>query len=162
MRDVAPALSDLPRNVIDTWQFCFTEMLNNAKDHSEGTLVHVAVVRTAADTRITLNDNGIGIFKKIQNALNLLDERHAVLELSKGKLTTDPQGHTGQGIFFTSRLLDSFDLLSGACFFTHKSGDDQDWIVEVSEPRSGTSVIMKLNNASARCGIRAKANGIPG
>jgi anti-sigma regulatory factor (Ser/Thr protein kinase) len=150
MRDVAPALRDLPRNVIDIWQFCFTEMLNNAKEHSEGTLVRVEVIRTAANTRITLDDNGIGIFRKIQNALNLLDERHAVIELSKGKLTTDPQGHTGQGIFFTSRLLDSFDILSGACFFTHRSGDDRDWILEVSEPRSGTTVIMKLNNTSTR------------
>jgi hypothetical protein len=46
--------------------------------------------------------NGVGIFKKIQNALGLEDERHAVLELSRGKLTADPARHTGEGIFFVA------------------------------------------------------------
>ena len=55
----------------------------------------------------------MGIFKKIQKALDLLDERHAILELAKGKLTTDPKHHTGEGIFFTSRMFDEFTILSG-------------------------------------------------
>jgi RNA polymerase sigma-70 factor (ECF subfamily) len=42
--------------------------------------------------------------------MHLLDERHAILELSKDQLTTDPARHTGDGIFFTSRMFDSFDL----------------------------------------------------
>ena len=67
-----------------------------------------------------LHDNGVGIFKKIQTELRLLDERHAILELAKGKLTTDPKRHTGEGIFFSSRMFDQFDILSGGIFFTHK------------------------------------------
>jgi hypothetical protein len=97
-----------------------------------------------------LDDNGIGIFRKIQSALGLTDERHAILELTKGKLTTDPSGHTGQGIFFTSRLLDSFDILSGGVFFTHTFGRDEDWIIERPKSSDGTSVFMKLNNHSSR------------
>lgn len=58
---------------------------------------------TAVTTEMYLRDNGIGIFRKIQREKNLLDERHAIFELSKGKLTTDPKRHTGEGIFFTSR-----------------------------------------------------------
>ena len=65
---------------------------------------------------MAIYDDGVGIFKKIQNALSLLDERHAVFELSKGKLTTDPARHTGEGIFFSSRMFDSFDILSGGVF----------------------------------------------
>ena len=99
--------------------------LNNAVDHSEGDKLLVQVIGTAVDTMICLRDNGVGIFRKIQSAMNLLDERHAVLELAKGKLTTDPKRHTGQGIFFTSRLLDSFDIWSGGVFFTHKFGSDE-------------------------------------
>ena len=34
-------------------------------------------------------------------------------ELSKGKLTTLPQGHTGEGIFFTSKAARVFELSSG-------------------------------------------------
>ena len=95
-------------------------------------------------------DNGIGIFKKIQNALNLLDERHAILELAKGKLTTDPKKHTGQGIFFTSRLVDSFDILSGGVFFSHDFGEKEDWILERPQDSSGTAIFLKLDNHSAR------------
>ncbi len=118
-RDIAPVLGKLPQNVMDIWHFCITEMFNNAVDHSGGNHIFIKIAKTAANIQIMLDDDGIGIFRKIQTAMNLLDERHAILELAKGKLTTDPKGHTGQGIFFTSRLLDSFDILSGGCFFTH-------------------------------------------
>jgi anti-sigma regulatory factor (Ser/Thr protein kinase) len=33
-----------------------------------------------------------------------------MLELSKGKLTSEPDRHNGRGLFFTSRLADVFDL----------------------------------------------------
>ena len=150
IHDIAPVLGSLPANVKDIWRFCVTEMFNNAVDHSGGTEIFVKVAKTAANTQILIDDNGVGIFRKIQAAMNLLDERHAILELAKGKLTTDPNRHTGQGIFFTSRLLDSFDILSGGCFFTHRFGDDEDWILERPELSDGTAVFMKLNNHSAR------------
>lgn len=149
-RDVSPVLGKLPQNVLDVWHFCFTEMFNNAIDHSGGSEMFVKVAKTAATTQILLMDNGVGIFKKLQKALNLLDERHAILELAKGKLTTDPSRHTGQGIFFTSRLVDSFDILSGGVFFTHKFDSEHDWILEVPESSEGTTVFMKLNNHSSR------------
>jgi anti-sigma regulatory factor (Ser/Thr protein kinase)/biotin operon repressor len=149
-RDVAPVLGKLPRNVMDIWHFCFTEMFNNAIDHSGGSEIFVEVARTAADTQLLLMDNGVGIFKKIQRELNLLDERHAILELAKGKLTTDPAKHTGQGIFFTSRLVDSFDILSGGVYFTYKFAEESDWIHERPDIGEGTAVFMKLNNRSSR------------
>jgi hypothetical protein len=148
--DVIPILGVLPESVLDIWHYCFTEMFNNAIDHSGGTEITVHVSRNAAKTLILLNDNGVGIFRKIQNALNLLDERHAILELSKGKLTTDPDRHTGEGIFFSSRLVDQFDILSGGVYFGHQFGDKEDWIIERSNPQSGTSVIMELNSHTAR------------
>lgn len=149
-RDISLSLGNLPRNVMDIWHFCVTEMFNNAVDHSGGRTIFVRVAKTAANTQILLMDDGVGIFRKIQAALGLLDERHAIIELAKGKLTTDPKGHTGQGIFFTSRLLDSFDILSGGVFFTHAFGADEDWILERPESTDGTTVFMKLNNHSAR------------
>ncbi len=149
-RDVAPVLGRLPQNVMDIWHYCFTLMFNNAIDHSGGSVIFVKVARTAADTQIGLMDNGVGIFKKIREALNLLDERLAVVELAKGKLTTDPAKHTGQGIFFTSRLVDSFRILSGGVFLTHKFGEESDWILEVPEASEGTTIFMKLNNHSSR------------
>jgi len=147
---VSPALGNLPRNVMDMWSFCVTEMLNNAIDHSGGSSIYAVVAKTAVNTQIAIMDNGVGIFDKIQSAMNLTDKRQAILELAKGKLTTDPKGHTGQGIFFTSRLLDSFDILSGGVFYTHDFGSEEDWILERPRATAGTAVFMKLSNHSAR------------
>jgi hypothetical protein len=108
------------------------------------------VRKTAVTTEMAICDNGIGIFKKIQLALTLLDERHAVFELAKGKLTTDPKHHTGEGIFFTSRMVDSFNIFAGGVTFMHDFGDSEDWIFERTKPEEGTVVHMKLNNHTAR------------
>jgi hypothetical protein len=149
-KDISLVLGALPQNVMSIWHFCFTEMLNNAIDHSGGSEVFVEIAKTAANTQVLIHDDGVGIFKKIQNAMGLLDERHAILELAKGKLTTDPKNHTGQGIFFTSRLVDSFDILSGGVYFGHKFGEEEDWILERPAFKNGTSIFLKLDNHSAR------------
>jgi anti-sigma regulatory factor (Ser/Thr protein kinase) len=148
--DIKPLMVDLPNNVKDIWVYGFTEMLNNAIDHSSGTEVIIKVQKTAISTEIIISDNGEGIFKKIQRELNLNDERHAVLELAKGKLTTDPERHSGQGIFFTSRMFDKFSIVSGNIIFSHQFNQEEDWIFEDSESHSGTAVFMKLDNNTSR------------
>jgi uncharacterized protein DUF4325 len=148
--DIAGVIGKLPENIRDIWFFGFTEMFNNVLDHSGGTSVNVAVSKSAVTTEMMVMDNGVGIFRKIQNALGLLDERHAIFELSKGKLTTDPQSHSGEGIFFTSRMFDSFEILSGGVFFSHNYGSDEDWLLERTNPSSGTTVFLKLGNHTAR------------
>ena len=135
----------MPRGAREIWQYGFTEMLNNAIDHSSGTWVKTMIARTAVGARINLLDDGEGIFRKITRELRLDDERHAVLELAKGKLTTDPENHTGEGIFFTSRLFDEFNILSRRVFFSHDSYTRVDWIQETPEFR-GTLVVLELNN----------------
>lgn len=148
--DVRPALGNLPDNVMNIWQTVFTEMLNNAIEHSGGTRIHVGIFRTANDAELYVSDDGIGIFRKIQGALGLLDERHAVLELAKGKFTTDPANHTGEGIFFASRMVDEFEIRSGGVYFSHDFGQPEDWILERDESEPGTSVRMKLGNHTSR------------
>jgi len=147
---IRPALGQLPDNVMNIWHHGFTEMFNNAKDHSEGTEILVQIKKDAAMTKMMIMDDGIGIFRKIQSAMNLLDERHAVLELAKGKFTTDPKNHSGEGIFFTSRMFDFFDILSGGVFFSHQRGKSHDWIAERDQPKTGTTVFMELHNHTAR------------
>jgi hypothetical protein len=149
-KDIAPLLGDLPRNVKDIWQYGFTEMLNNAIDHSAGSQVTVDLSKTVATTVITILDDGEGIFQKIQRELNLEDERHAVLELTKGKLTTDPEHHSGEGIFFSSRMFDKFSILSKRVCFVHQYGQSLDWILKLDHFRSGTGVQMTLRNNTSR------------
>lgn len=148
--EITRTLGDMPDNVLAIWHYGFTEMFNNAVDHSSGSSIYVEIRRNAVNTEMLLRDDGIGIFKKIQTALNLLDERHALLELAKGKLTTDPKHHTGEGIFFSSRVFDEFDILSGGVYFSHKFADKTDWILEREKFDSGTAVWMKLNNHTSR------------
>ncbi|MBU0622441.1 MAG: DUF4325 domain-containing protein [Gammaproteobacteria bacterium] len=146
---VAPHLADLSPNVRDVWHYAVTEMVNNAIDHSGSEKVKVGLVRDALNTSVYIADEGEGIFLKIQRALNLYDPREAILELAKGKLTTDPVNHTGEGIFFSSKVMDAFDIRSGKLHFVH---DDwgTDVLLERGADAPGTVVLMRLANDSKR------------
>ena len=148
--DIKCFFEELPYNVLDMWHYGFSEMFNNAIDHSGGSEVNVNVRQTAANIECTLIDDGVGIFRKIKNQFDLLDERHAVLELSKGKLTTDPENHSGQSIFFTSRMFDEFTILSGETFFCYRYSESGGWIVQRGHFDSGTLISMKLSNQILR------------
>jgi hypothetical protein len=125
-------------------------MINNVVDHSTGGRLIIQYTSTAASIEIVIIDNGVGIFNKIQEILGLEDSIHVILELSKGKLTTDPKHHTGEGIFFTSRMFDNFAILSGNLFFIHTEPDD-DWLIEKQDELfSGTCVRLRINPTSNR------------
>ena len=94
-------------------------------------------------------DDGIGIFKKIQKELNLDDPMYSILELAKGKLTTDPKRHTGEGIFFTSRVFDIYSIWSGNLYFAHLQ--NRDWLLEdKKEEMKGTFINMVINSRSSK------------
>jgi anti-sigma regulatory factor (Ser/Thr protein kinase) len=146
---VRPKLDDLPQNVISICQYGFTEMFNNVIDHSEGKFAVVGVRRSAFHVEMTVKDDGVGIFRKIRRDFGLDDERHAILELSKGKLTSDPVRHTGEGIFFTSRMFDRFAIHSGKHLYSHTVEHD-DWLLDVEEADQGTRVVMEIRLTTER------------
>lgn len=76
------------------------EITNNAIEHSGAKKIHVQAQKSIGKIRITIQDDGIGIFKKIKDSLGLQNEKQAVIELSKGKFTSSPENHSGEGIFF--------------------------------------------------------------
>ncbi|MEK6324550.1 MAG: DUF4325 domain-containing protein [Acidobacteriota bacterium] len=145
----APAVGDLPENVRDIWLYGVTEMVNNAIDHSGSAEVRVGLRRNALFTEAWVEDDGEGIFLKIQRALGLYDPREAILELAKGKLTTAPENHSGEGIFFTSRMVDAFDIESGRLHFRHEHRAS-DVLTERAADSPGTRVMMRLANDSPR------------
>ncbi len=145
----APACSDLAENVRDIWRYGVTEMVNNAIDHSGTAQVHVGVRRNALYTDGWVADDGEGIFLKIQRAFGLYDTREAILELAKGKLTTDPEHHSGEGIFFVSKVFDAFDIRSGRLHFMYDHGT-LDVLMERPADAAGTLVLMRLANDSPR------------
>jgi anti-sigma regulatory factor (Ser/Thr protein kinase) len=146
---VRPELDDIPQNILSICQHGFTEMFNNVIDHSEGTTSFVAVERSAYHVQLTVQDNGIGIFRKIRRDFGLDDERHAILELSKGKLTSDPSRHSGEGIFFTSRMFDRYAIVSGEQLFSHTI-DNDDWLFDIEDSGKGTTVFMEIRINSKR------------
>ncbi|UJP04503.1 MAG: DUF4325 domain-containing protein [Nitrosomonas sp.] len=145
----APLVKDLPDNVKDIWCYGFTEMVNNAIDHSGASKISIWGVRNALYTQAWVADDGEGIFNKIQKALDLYDPREAILELAKGKFTTDPANHSGEGIFFSSKVFDLFDIRSGNLHFMHEDGLD-DMLIERPKNAPGTLVVMRLINDSTR------------
>lgn len=153
-RDVAPLLRGLPANIVDISHHGLTEMVNNAIDHSEGKHLRVLLDRTGSQVAMLVADDGIGIFRKITRALELPDERLALLELSKGKLTTDPRRHSGEGVFFTSRMFDRFQIASGDLVFDHDDGAGDDLLfdidIDMRHVRHGTTVLMEIGTDASR------------
>ncbi|MBV5328973.1 MAG: DUF4325 domain-containing protein [Chlorobium sp.] len=149
LESIAPLIADLPGNVREMWQFGATEMINNALDHSEGLNLSMYFSRNAIDCELTITDDGEGIFHRIQRLTGLYDARESILELAKGKLTTDPQNHSGEGIFFTSRAFDSFAIISRNLYFTHQTEKD-DWLIDIDSDTPGTSIYLRLSNTCPR------------
>lgn len=140
---VMPTLPQLKENVLEICQYAFGEIFNNVIDHSESSEVDVQVTYNAVKIEFYIADYGIGIFEKIQRKLKLAHPQHAILELVKGKFTTDPEKHTGEGIFFTSRICDSFEILSSELYFSGHKG--KDWIQEREKVVTpGTAVFMGI------------------
>jgi anti-sigma regulatory factor (Ser/Thr protein kinase) len=143
-----PRLRDLPANVLEICRYGFTEMVNNVIDHSGSPDVLVSISRTPKETELMVSDGGVGVFRKIQQAMSLPSMQEALFELTKGKLTTDPSKHTGEGIFYTTRVFDQFRLLSGDLYLTHDREED-DWLLgSDDESKTGTTVFMRIDPRS--------------
>ncbi|OGT22169.1 MAG: hypothetical protein A3C55_04280 [Gammaproteobacteria bacterium RIFCSPHIGHO2_02_FULL_42_13] len=139
----------LPKNILDICEYGFTEMFNNAKEHSEGTDIIVEKSWSKHHMMINLLDNGVGVFQKLQRAFHFQDMREGMLALSKGKLTTDPNNHTGEGIFFTSRIFDVFQLsANGLCYL--RDNVENDFSISEDKISCGTRVYMKIARDSRR------------
>ncbi|HBL24879.1 MAG TPA: ArsR family transcriptional regulator [Deltaproteobacteria bacterium] len=149
--EVREMVGDLPENALDLWRCGFTEMFNNVVEHSGAESAFIQVKNTAFSTKMTIWDRGVGIFRKIGSHFTFIDERHAAIELVKGGLTTDRTAHSGEGLFFTTRMFDTFSILSGGILLAHTTSDDgDDWTLATQEDRSGTLITMTLKNATSR------------
>ncbi|MBS0447074.1 MAG: DUF4325 domain-containing protein [Proteobacteria bacterium] len=141
--DFAPNFA-LPSHVNRMVQHSFGELVNNAIDHSGGTHVTVSLRQTASHVQLLVSDNGCGLFDRIAASFAITSPELAMLELSKGRLTSQPRHHTGQGLFFTSRLADVFDLHANATAFQQLAWDDRGWRPRRALKHGGTSVFASF------------------
>lgn len=143
--DISPFLANLEKDVRLICNYCFTEIFNNAISHSEGQHIYVDLNIYSDLIEMIIQDDGIGIFNKIQQKCNLDDPIQAIFELSKGKLTTKPEDHTGEGIFFASKMCNEFLIVSHTLSFGHYQ-DDMDLMLESQGETDliGTAVSMRI------------------
>jgi len=102
----------LRSNVEAIAHYAFTEMLNNAIEHSEADRCSLRFGLEPGMLAFEIRDPGIGAFHSIASKLRLEGEHAALVELLKGRTTTMREAHTGEDIFFTSRVADRFVLRS--------------------------------------------------
>jgi anti-sigma regulatory factor (Ser/Thr protein kinase) len=135
------ALAALPPPGEAVFHYALTEMLNNAIDHSGSAEVEIAFERAGPrGLAFEVVDEGVGVFDNVRVVLGLASNLEALQELSKGKVTTLPDRHTGEGIFFTSKVADYFELDSGGLRWM-VDNVRADMAVEPREPpRRGTRV----------------------
>ena len=142
---------DKKNNVKHILVYAFTEMLNNAIEHSEGTEISIHYTENYFNIFVIIKDNGIGIFRKIVRDHNLKNENEAIFELKKGKLTSDAENHSGEGIFFTSKVVDYFLISS---FNKTFSSGSNEYFYNKEENKEkcikGTEVILILNKNTER------------
>ncbi len=141
----------LKDNVDNIFTYAFLEMVNNAIEHSQSPAIHVSVERTDNDLIFVVSDDGVGIFDNIKNKFNLPNNLMAIQQLLKGKQTTSPENHTGQGIFFTSKMADAFVVeSSGKKVRFLNSGGINDVFLEDFKDTKGTKVRFTLSLDSAK------------
>ena len=90
----------LPENVYRIAYYAFCEMLNNAIDHSNSKEATIRAQVGQDGFEFWIRDEGVGVFHRIQVGHHLKSEEEAVEHLLKGKQTTAPEAHSGQGDFF--------------------------------------------------------------
>jgi anti-sigma regulatory factor (Ser/Thr protein kinase)/biotin operon repressor len=147
--DKIASLAPANKGLYSRQQYAITEILNNVIDHSQASQFTVRAYPSQNGESVILEveDNGRGIFDSIKSYFHLHDYWEAVGELAKGKRTTDPTRHAGEGLFFSARMADFFEIEANSLSYQYSSEQD-DWSFGASPRQSGSFVrlTMKLSN----------------
>ncbi|MCX6984509.1 MAG: DUF4325 domain-containing protein [Lentisphaerae bacterium] len=139
----------LGKKIYDILYYSFTEMLNNAIDHSGSEKCRISISLDMYKVRFTIRDNGIGVFSSIHKKFGLPDENSAIGELIKGKTTTMKERHSGEGIFFTSKLGDIVSFRSHGLKIVFDNVR-RDVFVQKKKFIAGTEVDFEISRHSKR------------
>ena len=150
LQEQTPIIRGLKENVSSILFYAFTEMLNNAIEHSSSKYIEIELKRTQNVLSFVVNDFGIGVFRNIMKKRKLNSEIEAIQDLLKGKTTTQPKAHSGEGIFFTSKAGDLFILESFGYKLRIDNKLDDLFIEKVKTPEKGTKVTFSISTRSER------------
>jgi anti-sigma regulatory factor (Ser/Thr protein kinase) len=141
---------ELPENIQSIFTYAFSEMLNNAIEHSASRRIGVDVSVRNNKLFFDVSDSGIGVFRNIMKKRKLNSELEAIQDLMKGKTTTMPKAHSGEGIFFTSKAADLFILDSFGSQLIVNNAIPDVFIKKTKKIKRGTRVTFEINFASKK------------
>jgi biotin operon repressor len=144
--DLEDSLSGQARTIL---RYAFTELLNNAIDHSRSRICSVRAAVDPYDCTFDIRDYGIGIFESIRSKFDLQDESAALRQLLKGKTTTMKDRHSGEGIFFVSKAADLLRIRSHKAQLIYDN-QARDTIVEDARSVKGTEVSFRIRRQVRR------------
>jgi len=137
----------LSKNVSDILDYAFSEMLNNAIEHSKSSKIEIQIKRDNQCVFFSVRDWGVGIFKNIMKKKRLRNELEAIQDLLKGKQTTAPKEHSGEGIFFTSKIADLLTIQSSVKKLIFDNILDDVFIRDIKKTK-GTKVSFMISTKS--------------
>jgi anti-sigma regulatory factor (Ser/Thr protein kinase) len=133
---------------LDVLEYVCTEMLNNVLDHSGAGEARVALDWNVNSVLVHIDDDGRGVFAGIREALALDSDADAAMLVLKGKVTTDPARHTGEGLFFSARVCEWFNLQSARTALSLEGGDAP-WAYEaLNETVCGTRLRFRVSRTA--------------
>jgi len=140
----------LNENVYSIFTYAFSEMLNNAIEHSKSDRIKITYFDDKVNSSFVVRDYGIGAFKNVMHKHGLKSEIEAIQDILKGKTTTAPRAHSGQGIFFTSKIADLFILESYGYGLRIDNSIPDVFIEELSPKIQGTKVTFTIKAKSTK------------
>lgn len=141
--------NDVSDNVSRILDYAFTEMLNNAIEHSLSKKIEITMKNDEEHAAFIVMDKGVGIFNNIMGKKKLRNVMEAIQDLLKGKQTTAPQAHSGEGIFFTSKAADVFTIKSGRKKIIFNNLLEDIFIQDIKDV-AGTTVMFSISRDSKK------------
>ena len=127
--------------------YVVTEIVNNAIDHADASTVQVDVSRVEGGVQIVVTDDGVGAIARARRGLDVHSDVEVIAELSKGKRTTAPSRHSGEGLFFTSKTARKLKLEANGLAWIVDTGLDDEGVA-TSDVVRGTKVTLVLDPLS--------------
>jgi len=140
---------EIPKNISNILNYVFLEILNNAIEHSQSKKIEITMEKGRSSIRFDIIDMGVGIFDNIMQKRNLHSRMEAIQDLLKGKQSTAPEAHSGEGIFFTSKAAEVFTLQS-SCKKLIFNNLLNDIFIKDIKPRVGTKATFSISLSSKK------------
>jgi hypothetical protein len=145
-----PGFNFLPENTKKMFKYSFSEIVNNAIEHSQSQSIQIEVSQNPKYLSFSVADSGIGIFANIIQKSGLTDEMAGVQDLLKGKTTTNASSHTGEGIFFTSKMADLFLIESHHLKLRIDNSLPDVFVEQIEKKYVGTKVLWQASLTTTR------------